>query len=468
MRARMIGLSGIQLNDILHCTVEKEVNQHGRATIMGYIDCDSETELLNNVSHNYFLEIVMSGEQEGETETLFQGVIERVKIESTGHLKKATIILTGATRLMDRKKKDRAFQNAALTYDDLIKVVNGSYEEADAIIRSENQPIEDMITQYQETDWEFVKRLASRLSSVIVPYYKLPAIRYSIGSEDGNVPVQLEAIRYCETNNVGEFFDRQLNGMAHTMLQDVTYIKLESRDFCDLGEAVLFQGQPLLVYSVTSELRDSEMIHTYLLKRKEGFSTPKQYNYNLIGASVEGRISDVKNDTVKVQMAIDQLQNTATAKWFAYSTVYSSPDGTGWYCMPEKGDRVRIYFPNEKEEEAYAISSINLSGGGSGGSRSNPDHKSISTKYGKTVELTPTTIVLTNNKGMSITMDDSDGITIVSDQDITIESKENLSLSSTSDAVNIQAAESIELVQGGTKITLKDDVIVEGAKFKLQ
>jgi len=240
---------------------------------------------------------------------------------------------------------------------------------------------------------------------------------------------------------------------------------VDAKIYC---EAVLFQGKPLLVYSVKSELRDSEMIHTYLLKRKEGFSAPKQYNYNIIGASVDGQILAVKNDTVRVQMVIDQLQNTATAKWFAYSTVYSSPDGTGWYCMPEEGDRVRIYFPNEKEEEAYAISSINMSGGGSGGSRSNPDNKSISTKYGKTVELTPTMIVLTNNKGMSITMDDNEGITIVSDQDVTIQSKENLSLSSTSDAVNIEASESIELIQGGTKITLKDDVIVEGAKFKLQ
>lgn len=468
MRARMIYLSGIQLNDILHCAVEKEVNQHGRATIIGYIDSESETELLNNVSQNYFLEIVMSGEHEGEKETLFQGVIETVNIESTGDLKKATIILIGGTRLMDRKKNDRAFQNAALTYDDLIKAVNLPYGDADCIIRSDNQPIQDMITQYQETDWEFVKRLATRLSCVIVPYYKLPAIRYSIGPDDGNVPVELEVISYSEISNVGEFFERQLNGMAQTMLQDANYIKLESRDFCDLGEAVLFQGKSLLVYSVKSELRDSEMIHTYLLKRKEGFSAPRQYNYNMIGASVDGQILAVKNDTVKVRMAIDQLQNTATAKWFAYSTVYSSPDGTGWYCMPEEGDRVRIYFPNEKEEEAYAISSINMSGGGSGGSRSNPDNKSISTKYGKTVELTPTMIVLKNNKGMSITMDDNEGITIVSDQDVTIQSKENLSLSSTSDAVNIEASESIELIQGGTKITLKDDVIVEGAKFKLQ
>lgn len=29
-----------------------------------------------------------------------------------------------------------------------------------------------------------------------------------------------------------------------------------------------------------------------------------------------------------------------------YATVYSSPEGGSWYCMPEVGDRVIIKFPN--------------------------------------------------------------------------------------------------------------------------
>ena len=70
-------------------------------------------------------------------------------------------------------------------------------------------------------------------------------------------------------------------------------------------------------------------------------------------------ITDVKKDTVKVVLMEDETGGWAGQKWFAYSTIYSSPDGTGWYCMPEKGDSVRLYFPNENEAEAYVNSSVN-------------------------------------------------------------------------------------------------------------
>ena len=63
---------------------------------------------------------------------------------------------------------------------------------------------------------------------------------------------------------------------------------------------------------------------------------------------------------VKINLEIDGNQDEGTARWFPYSTVYSSPDGTGWYCMPEVGDAIRLYFPDNEEKNAYAISSVNL------------------------------------------------------------------------------------------------------------
>ena len=57
------------------------------------------------------------------------------------------------------------------------------------------------------------------------------------------------------------------------------------------------------------------------------------------------------------------------ARWFPYATVYSSGDGTGWYCMPEIGDKIRLYFPTEKEQDAYVISAYHE---GNGGLRKNP------------------------------------------------------------------------------------------------
>lgn len=201
-------------------------------------------------------------------------------------------------------------------------------------------------------------------------------------------------------------------------------------------------------------------------------------------------------------VAVDGGQKESEAKWFPYSTVYSSPDGTGWYCMPEKGDKVRLYFPNEFEEEGYIISSINLGntgaesapasgGGGESGSsaapaegaaagalggasasaasapRSNPDMKTISTKDGKEVTLTPTTIIMTNNKGMMVVLDDEEGIIIASDKNVVITAAENMIIKSDGE-IDIQATDSIQLVKGNSKLTLKDELEIEGVRYKMQ
>ena len=189
------------------------------------------------------------------------------------------------------------------------------------------------------------------------------------------------------------------------------------------------------------------------------------YNWGLTGASLNASVIAVSNDTVKVAVDVDGGQEESKAKWFPYSTVYSSPDGTGWYCMPEKGDHVRLYFPDEIEDDGYIISSIHTgnTGAASGANapRSNPDNKSISNKYNKQIQLTPTTIVMTNNNGMSITLDDEEGISIVSDKKISIQSEDEIDILSTNAAINVNAEEQIVLSQNSSKITMKDSITIE-------
>ncbi|WP_431087462.1 hypothetical protein [Paenibacillus sp. 8b26] len=82
--------------------------------------------------------------------------------------------------------------------------------------------------------------------------------------------------------------------------------------------------------------------------------------------------------------------------WFPYSTVYSSPDGSGWYVTPEAGDQIRLYFPDEREQHAFAASSVDLASSDPV-KRSDPAVKSISTKYGKQVVFKPGAVEIINS-----------------------------------------------------------------------
>ena len=106
--------------------------------------------------------------------------------------------------------------------------------------------------------------------------------------------------------------------------------------------------------------------------------------------------------------------------------------------MPEIGDAVRLYFPCEKDADAYVASSVHLQSS-AGDERINPDFKSIMNKQKKEILFTPGSLLLTNNAGMSIELSDAEGIKIISDKAIVVQSQEAVDISSATSSLSISA-----------------------------
>ncbi|NRS52171.1 hypothetical protein HP401_29600, partial [Brevibacillus sp. HB2.2] len=83
---------------------------------------------------------------------------------------------------------------------------------------------------------------------------------------------------------------------------------------------------------------------------------------------------DIQKDTVKIHLDIDPKQPKAEASWFPYATVYSAEGNSGFHCMPQMGDSVKLYFSTSDEEGAMAVSSVRK-GGGSTAKTGNPGIK---------------------------------------------------------------------------------------------
>lgn len=100
--------------------------------------------------------------------------------------------------------------------------------------------------------------------------------------------------------------------------------------------------------------------------------------------------------------------------------------------------------------------------------RQNPEYKSFKTKYGKEILFTPDSILMTNNQGMMVEMNDSEGIMITSDKDIVIAAKEDLTIASGSASLLIAADNVLQVRQGGTSMTLNKDISFTGGEFRIQ
>lgn len=470
MKERSIGLSIAEFVSIQEIQIHKKVNEHGRAQIRGVIRAGSEEGLFSRAEMGGAALYIT--DEDGKQQNLFCGIIDSMEVENLGEVKSARIVLTGATKLMDCMTCTRTFQNGAMPYKKLLDIINSGYGQVMFLQNcGQGETIKKMIVQYRETDWEFARRLASHLSQPLIPGYGGGGIRYSFGLCTASPEKSLEAAGYSVGNAREEYLEKSRSGVPGIMPDDFTFYTVKSRDFLELGDRILFLGHTFYVYEVESSLDGEELVHAYTLRRASGFSAAYSYNDRIVGASLDAFVTAVRNDMVKVAVGVDQGRKGTGAKWFPYSTVYSSPDGTGWYCMPEEDDRVRLYFPSEREEEGYVISAINYGNTGGTGQgnapRSNPDRKSISNRQGKQIELTPTTITMTNNNGMSICMDDDKGIEIKCDKNVEITADGNLTVKSDT-GLDIQATDYIKLVQGDSKLTLRDELKIEGTKFNVQ
>jgi len=460
MRAERINTDLIDFLSVSVCDIDKSVNQHGKAVIRGVLkEGERAIEKISDVTRMSVLAIGDTGKK-----VIFSGVVESMSVQEVNGVTECEICLVGATTLMDIKRRTRTFQNADLPYKELIQEINSAYTADFSCGGKVEKAIKDFIVQYKETDWEFLIRIASNIDACIIPEYSIPKINYYIGLPHSTYQFRDDFIEYTRKKEINCLRNYGGRLMRNSEVDDV--ITFVHREILELGTCVALTEGNYYVYKIKSFLKKEELVHEYELRRKNDFEVKKMYNFMIVGASLDAKIIDVKAAKVKVKVDADVTQDKEKAKWFAYSSVFSSPDGTGWYCMPENGDKVRMYFPSEKESDAYIISSVHVDG--ATGSRTNPDNKSFMNKFNKQVELTPTAITLTNGKGMTFKMEDAEGITIISDKNITFLAEENVQMVSLNSSVELDATEKIELSQNRSKITLDGDITITAGEVHIQ
>ena len=448
-------------------TIDKEINCHSCATVVGIISGDVTEEYAELLMGELWVEIEAVGEY-GERETLMKGIVTEFSIDHEAHQNVLSLTIQSGTYLMDVSKGFRTFQNASISYDDVLNVIDERYQStAHSGEGLAFRPIDDFLFQYQETDWEFIKRLASRLNYHICPDDTYEGANYCLGMQAGSQIHFSEPLRYSAHKSISEYMGMKISEEISLRENDCLSFSVGSRDIYRIWDWTHMLGNvPVFVYKIESRYTNEELLHHYYLRSAEGLQVLRRFNSLISGCSFEASVRDIKQDLVQIAVHEDENTKQEITKWFKYSTVYSTPDGTGWYCMPEVGDTVRLYIPGECENDGYVISSVHLDA--SGGDRNNPDHKSIMNKYRKEILFTPDKLVLTNNKGISIEIIDNEWVSIISNKAINIKAKDSVTISSESASMTVAGTDSVTIKQGGASIQMDDDISFAGGEFRIQ
>ncbi|EKQ50992.1 MULTISPECIES: phage baseplate assembly protein V [unclassified Clostridium] len=446
--------------------ITRELNEHAKLYINGVISDESADKYVEEADDEASIKISVK-DNEGNVTDLFEGIISNIGIDASNDVRTLEVEALSKTVLMDIEKKSRTFQNENDTYEDIFKKINSEYSSAQIYDNATNGAnIDKLIVQYKETNWELIKRLASHFNIGVVAECQLSDIKYSLGASGDRSIYDINEYNYSVKKGLHEYKVKAAN--ENYDLDDLNLVSYEitSNKIMNLYSNVNFQGRNVYVYKCEIEMIDGELLNKYILRDEKGMKVRKIYNNKIVGMSLNGSILETKNDVVKIKLEIDGNQDAGTAKWFEYSTVYSSEDGTGWYCMPEVGDAVRLYFPDNEEKNAYAISSVNLESSNSE-KRSNPDEKNIGTKYGKQIVMKPGAVEIVGGGNLLMRLTDDGGIEVNSDKKIILSAQDDIEINCKS-KITIQGDEGINLTQAGANMNIQDDVTMGGAKVKVQ
>ena len=463
MRDYQIKIEPFEYVALQDMEIHKGINCHADAKLILRIKDDRRDAYLGRLYADTWVKVTAEGET-GMSTTLFYGIVTDFAMDQDGYETLLRLKAESGTVLMDDKEHYRVFQNKDTACSRLFGQITAGYAGGRVqLTEGEGDRTEGVLMQYHETDWAFLKRLASLHNRYLTPDASRKGCCYTVGLPEGieqsfaapDITLTLDARTYRQIAG---------NGVKGLQMADMLTLTATDREIYQLGDFMLYEGGKYYVYDIITRYIGAECVHEYKFRRKEGLRTLPEEHQNVAGCSFEAVVTGVQRDTVQIDIEGDEWQSSDGKKWFSYATVYSSPDGTGWYSMPEEGDTVRLYVPDQ-EGRCLVVSSVHKE---TDSARQNPDHKSLKTKYGKEILLTPDTVLITNNQGMTIEMNDQEGISMTSDKDILIQADGEMTIASGSASLLMAAEEILQVRQGGTTMTLSDDIYFTGGEFRIQ
>lgn len=346
-------LTGLQIKTILSVHMLHRPGEHGVLELTADLGEENGDFPIHEIESGQ--KIALFEKRDGKRNPLFCGIIAGLEVQSVGRSYHVKVKAYTSSYLMDIKKKSRSFQDTSMTMGTLIRGIAGEYG-GESQILFPDRAIGEIAVQYEETDWQFLKRMLSAWHIPIVCSENRENICLYLGV--AQIPAEQKVIAIEKTwKDMDELAYWKEAGAGVGDEEFITY-RLKLDNHIPLYAFVNYRGRNLTTSEIEYITIGSTVYEFVTLKKKTGILQKTIYPMKLVGSALEGTILNVKGEKVQIHLKIDDAYQGNDCYWFPFSTPSASSDGSGWYCMPEKGDQVRIYFPSKKTGEAIAISAV--------------------------------------------------------------------------------------------------------------
>lgn len=409
----------VKMAQITKIEAEQKLNEHATIEIHGILD---EGEEMKNICSMGMQDRILLKKNHA---ILFSGVPVYVDAEKEGDVINVRIRGNSRSILLDDKKKKRSFQKTG-TYMEMMEKAAGS--DAMLVFQKELKDMEkkQLHVQYEETDWEFLKRMASLIHAPVCPDITAEKTNVFIGVPDGKEHGN-DFASYQMRKDIEEYLRFHEQDPSATDKQFVS-VMVHSFEHLKIGDAIIHEGYQMTVTAVKIKYTDSMPEYTYRLRNRKGIKWRKKYNPGLSGISINGTIIKSDRDNVKLHLEIDKSQPEPEALYFQVAVGYTAEGSTGVYAAMDEGEGVKLYFPTADEKDAY-VRCVNKKDSHSSTHFAKPATKSFGTPYGSCMSATERGILISAVKDrIYIKMDENEGIEIHSSEKIEICAEKKLDM----------------------------------------
>ena len=366
--------------------LNENINEHQKLEMQLEMDEEQRKNLERIIEkENVEIEIELSGSNQNVRRKIFCGIVAYFEILDYGSYG-CRILMKAFSKsvIFDRKneKKYRVFQDTSLMFSDIINEINKDYADKKLEIKYSDiakKQIGSLVVQFDETDWEFLVRLASQLKTGMF------VIEQGI--------ILFGIVEMGEIKKENKYFS------DYSLVRDYKnlYYKVQSNKVINLGDTVFISkntGENDKDSSGNkgnfSVLKTRIFLKNFILKSEflatdiGSYHIFKKYNEKIKGCRIEANVERVFEDGGIAKMEVrfaeglkkivqersndesnDKAYDDYGIKRFplSYQTFYSQTN-TGFFCTPEVNDTVEVYFPNEDERFAKVSWAINNKGNG--------------------------------------------------------------------------------------------------------
>ncbi|TQR38690.1 HNH endonuclease signature motif containing protein [Brevibacillus brevis] len=445
-----------------------QTGTHAKLTITGIVPEDKEDEIINRAGTHDPIELYKV--EGGQKQPIFMGRLDHVEIKVVRDIHYVTIMAVSHTYALDLSVKTRSFQQVNRLYRDVVDEIMSIYQGGDVIDQAfDGRQQGKYIMQYEETDWTFLKRIASHVGAVLVPDLSAHKVRLWIGMPEGRKQIKLEEESPYEVNRaIAPYMKKAANGSSSVSEYQYTTYAFDYDDLLQIGDEVQREGQTFVITKVTGKLEQGLLRWSYVCAVPEAVKQTKLYNKAIIGAAIDGKVIQIGRNQVKLHLNMDKKQEPSKAQWFPYA----AEGNQILYLMPELGSKVKLYFPSADEDDGMVMNSVRHAPKGAAAEKQerqmqDPGVKTFGNPQGKEFTLGDKELTMTAKEGMLyISMNKDVGVSLKSTSNVNISASGALTLKGA--AVSLSGTQSLSVKTASDTIELLEENKSSSEEIKLE